>query len=1525
MQVGFPGKLAFSDDRKENHEKCCTERCSGNPVFSRDWKESHGDRKDSHEYCNWNDNCNAERCSAITTDTCSVEIVEKINSVCQAKRPIIHTKVFGHPVNWLADSGAAITVACSELERRWGGGGENSRARSLPIPSDLSIRSASKHFLHIEKILKLPIEVAGKIIEHPVIFVRGLQSKAIIGMDFMRKHGALIDAKTNRVTFEHELRNKGEVESLKTKLRNDLCNDIKVAKSVIIPPMCQAKILLHANKRHTTGVTLAPDCRIPEAIVKTGGDGNFYSVITNSSVDTLEFIKGELMGQFEEITDPSKDVVSEVSTMDKILTGQKKQGNASRKYKSQQISEEVRKMLKQTVKVTVPQEYEEKYWNLIYKFGDCFSRDKNDLGSTDVIEHDIKLKHDDPIHMKQFRIPWEQIEFINDFVTDMLQKKCIRPSMSPYNAPIFCVKKPHGGGWRIVLDFRQLNLASKEDKYVIREIRDCIDAIGRRKSRIFTTWDLTSGFWQCSLKEEARKYTAFTVPGRGRYEWTKTPMGLTAAPSTFSRLMDHVMCGLEGVLTYIDDVLIHSRNHDEHLHDLELAFQRIRKYGLKLSPAKCQFAAKEVAYLGYTLTEQGVKPGYEKLEAVKNFPVPKTIKNIREFCGLCNYFSHMMPNYVQLAGQLTELTKKNSGWKEGELPERAKEAFERLKDTLCKQPVVAFPRGDRDFILSTDAATGDKENVGGLGAILSQIDESGRERAVGYASRALKTHEKNYGAFLLEMAAASWGIDYFSVYLIGRRFTLYTDHRPMETMSTIHKKTLNRLQHQMLEYNFQIRYRQGCMNEAPDALSRNVAAMSLERETTDVDMESAELFALQQNEQLIKNIAVFLKTKKMPTNEEQRRETADWARFCYLSNNLVYFSLSRKGRRGKLVLWAPKSMTPEIIKAAHSSFYGGHASVERTVERITGQWWWPQVSQEVNDFVRKCIVCLKTKDPYGFQSRKAPMGKYVIPDRPNVRVHVDLFGPLKTVSGAGKYVMVMTDAFTKYVELAIIDNKEMETVGWTFFKRWICRHTCPEQLVTDRGKEFDNKLMKDLAERCGMEKWKTSAMRPQSNGQVERFNRTMVQYLKWATDGNSLDWTDYIPMLAISYNTSVHKQTKESPFFLTFCHEPRLPYFDMCRPKMWSDSWSSEKLQKMKETYEMVQARLESGANKNKEYGDRKAISKNFQVGEKVLVHFPKAVFSGNKKIIPNWMPDFIIHSRKDRETFEVRHIFGKKRPTIVHSDRLKRQEDEIKPPPKPRQTEEDQSQSKTRSTKEKMDSSSSSEEDEFVYVNWNRRQPRRENVQQQEGQQDELPEGQEQGEDRREEYDSDTEEMLRANEEREAELKKALLKNRREFLRIQQMKERKETSDDTAEAPEEGDESEGRALRSAHKTLHVPGWGAHPDREAKDALKKEKKEKKGKKAVASLIDDIGCMEIASNVRKGAADGFSRPINEGMSGLFNPDNEGSRVPVNSEEVTDTHQIISLSPATQSSATSSTSSSFGTFTSNSGIEDLANLF
>jgi len=365
------------------------------------------------------------------------------------------------------------------------------------------------------------------------------------------------------------------------------------------------------------------------------------------------------------------------------------------------------------LKINVPAEYKERYVSLFLKNYDIFSKNKEDLGQANNFEHNIKLKDNLPIYRKQFRIPEAHQESLHKQIDEWVKIGIIEPCFSRYNSPIFIVPKKDGS-FRFVLDYRALNENSLDDRYNMKDVGECIGEIGRAGSHIFSTMDLTSGFWQLPLDVKSRPLTAFTCPGKGQFQYNVLSMGLKGGPGSFQRMMELTVSGIKNVIVYIDDLLAHSSDHLSHINTLQQIFNRFRNVNIKLNPEKCEFGATNVSYLGFRLTPNGILPGKDKLQAVREIKPPSSVTEVRQFLGLCNYFRTHVRNFASIAGPLNLLTSKRAGWKGGPLPPDAKRSFLQLQKALITNPIVAYPRNDRPFHLIVDAATGGQKHQGAL-------------------------------------------------------------------------------------------------------------------------------------------------------------------------------------------------------------------------------------------------------------------------------------------------------------------------------------------------------------------------------------------------------------------------------------------------------------------------------------------------------------------------------------------------------------------------------------------------------------------------------------------------------------------------------------------------------------------------------------------------------------------------------------------------------------------------------------------
>uniref|UniRef100_A0A8C1LU18 Gypsy retrotransposon integrase-like protein 1 n=1 Tax=Cyprinus carpio TaxID=7962 RepID=A0A8C1LU18_CYPCA len=452
--------------------------------------------------------------------------------------------------------------------------------------------------------------------------------------------------------------------------------------------------------------------------------------------------------------------------------------------------------------------------HLVGQFSDVFSPLP---GRTTVIQHEVRTPPGVIVRQRPYRVPEARRHAIETEVQEMLKLGVIEPSRSPWSSPIVMVPKPDGT-LRFCNDFRRLNEVSEFDGYPMPRVDELLDRLGR--ARFISTLDLTKGYWQVPLSKDAKPKTAFSTPS-GHWQYRVLPFGLHGAPATFQRLMDVLLRPhMAYAAAYIDDVVIHSETWGEHLERLRRVLLELRRAGLTANPRKCHLALSEAKYLGFCVGRGLIRPQENKVTAILSAPRPTTKTQVRAFLGLAGYYRCFIPNFSSLASSLTDLTRKGQPEKVAWSPE-AEEAFQQVKSALTTEPVLRAPDFTCPFLVQTDASDT------GLGAVLSQVQD-GEEHPVIYISRKLTPTEQRYAAVEKEALAVKWAVLELRYYLLGRRFTLLTDHAPLQWMARA-KDTNPRVTRWFLalqDFHFTVQHRAGTANANADGLSRIGAAFA---------------------------------------------------------------------------------------------------------------------------------------------------------------------------------------------------------------------------------------------------------------------------------------------------------------------------------------------------------------------------------------------------------------------------------------------------------------------------------------------------------------------------------------------------------------------------------------------------------------------------------------------------------------------------------------------------------------------------
>lgn len=451
---------------------------------------------------------------------------------------------------------------------------------------------------------------------------------------------------------------------------------------------------------------------------------------------------------------------------------------------------------------------------LCVEYSDIFALDTDKMTVNNFYEQKLRVNDNQPVFTRNYRTPHSQKQEINKQVQKLLDNDLIEHSISEYNSPVILVPKKGTNSekkWRMCIDYRKLNKKLVADRHPLPRIDDILDNLGRAK--YFSVFDLFSGFHQVPLSEESRNYTTFSTE-KGSFRCKVLPFGLNVSPNSFSRMMSIAFSGLtpERVFLYIDDIIVIGRSEREHFTNIEATFQVLRKFNLKLNPEKCKFFQSQVTFLGHKCTSEGILPDGDKLKSVHKYPVPHDKDSVKRFVAFANYYRKFIPNFAEFAQPLTDLTRKRVDF---EWTEKHQNAFERLKKFLVTPHILQYPDFEKEFIIKVDAS-----GLGCAGVLLQKHD--GIDLPVAYFSKTFQNGEKNKAIIEKELLAIYHSIIAFRAYVYNKKFTVYTDHKPLIYLFAMKNATskLVRIRMELEEYDFDICYIRGKDNIQADALSR---------------------------------------------------------------------------------------------------------------------------------------------------------------------------------------------------------------------------------------------------------------------------------------------------------------------------------------------------------------------------------------------------------------------------------------------------------------------------------------------------------------------------------------------------------------------------------------------------------------------------------------------------------------------------------------------------------------------------------
>lgn len=854
----------------------------------------------------------------------------------------------------------------------------------------------------------------------------------------------------------------------------------------------------------------------------------------------------------------------------------------------------------------------------------------NDLGCCTIAEHEIEiLPGTKPIKQRYYPVsPFKQ-KIIDDEIKNMLDQGVIESSKSSWSSPV-CLVRKKDDSYRFCIDYRQLNAVTKKDAYPLPYISAILDQL--RDAKYLSSIDIKSAFFQVPLSESSREFTAFTVPGRGLYQFLRMPFGLTNAPATWQRIIDTVLgADLQPfVLVYLDDIIIVSQDFDEHLRILSLVFDRLLAAGLVVSQKKCKFCLPELKYLGYVVDKYGLHPDPGKVEAILNISVPRNVSEVRRFIGTASWYRRFIPNFATILAPLTNLTKKSVKWN---WSVNCEDSFKKIKECLVTAPILTCPDFTRTFILQTDSSSY------GIGAVLSQEFPDG-ERAICFLSRSLTRQERNYSAVQREALAVIYSIEHLRHYLEGVHFKVITDCHSLLWLLRL-KDPQGRLARWVLRlqpYDFELIHRKGKDHIVPDFLSRAVPVLADAIEVIPVD--SPPLFS-DTNDKWYKGMIV-----KVNTNPEKFPSWRVESDMLYKYCKCRIPELSKTSDYWKIVI--PKDKRLEILKRSHNDVTSGHVGVFKTFWKIRDRYYWPKMKCDILKYVKSCRVCAEQKP-----EQKRPAG--LMGTRPDIRepwqmISLDFIGPFPRSSRGYVHCLVVTDFYSKFVVTFPHRTATAKSLAKNIEEGIFLVYGAPQYLICDNGGPMKSKEFQNLCRRYKTKIFYTASYLPRADP-TERVNRVVKTMISSYIQGNHRKWDENLAAISCAIRTARHEVTGYSPYFVNFGREHKLfgtDYLDRI-PDAALDL--NDEIKQRQSGYSKmfvdISKKLKTSQENSKRTYDLRRRSVQYVVGQKVWRRNKcqsDALNFFNAKLAPKFIGPFRICKKLGSWTYELEDDLGNKK-----------------------------------------------------------------------------------------------------------------------------------------------------------------------------------------------------------------------------------------------------------------------------------------
>lgn len=1179
------------------------------------------------------------------------------------------------PGRALVDSGATRSMMSGDMYRRIQRKGykiEHVTTEQIP-----KLILADKSPMPAQALIDIDIKIGGVTCPFVFIVVETLDYDCLLGMDFMNDTEALLDIKHSTLHLF------GGLTSVPMTVTGNHAVVATIA-NVTIPPFSEAVIAVRPNRRVGSGNFIiegqakspCASLMVARSLVDTA-NSKLPCRVLNPTDKPIMLKRKAPVGVLAPVNAITQSNINKPVQQTVSLVEMKRALDAKK------ISFEGTAMQGKDLEALI---------KLLYNNIDLFATSLSEMPGTDVMLHRIDTGNSPPIRKRAYRhAPADKIEIAKQ-VEEMAKAGIIEESDTPWSSPVLLVSKKDGSK-RFCVDFRHLNEVTTLTSWPLPTLDEVLDVVGEQKPTLWSSIDLRSGYWQVALDPATKDRTGFQAAD-ANWVFNRVAMGLSGAVQFFQMIMQKVLKSLtpSAVIIYLDDVLVLSDGPQQMLERLGAVFDRFRESNLRMHPTKCHWGQERIKFLGHYFDKNGISTDPDKIKIVKEFPTPRTQKQVRSFLGLANYYRRFVQNFSTITQPLRELLKIDVAFK---WTANCQDAFEKLKTALTTAPVLVLARFDKPFVLTTDAS------VTGIAYILSQRDDNNKEQVVCYGGRGVRPAESRWTITELECLAVIEGIRQFHTFLAGNEFEIVTDHVSLTFLNKMKLASNNRLTRWALflqPYKFKITYKKGIHMTSADALSRIPRHTNPQEEEVSEDQDDGEIFAVRENENITEEHRIklefqptnavreetlnlpsigdvkseqtcceefsamhqYLTSNKLPENEETARRIVLESQNYVLQDGILYHLFTPRTKKVDRAfsvikqLCVPSKFHKDIAIGLHDC--NGHVGGDRLYATARVRYYWSGMYTFLHNHVATCLKCQMGKNPA--HPTKSPIG--ALPTAaPGERWIIDHHGPYVASGNGMRYVLVIIDSASMWPELIATADTSAETVVQALFDNVVSRYGFPREisLQSDNGSGFIAKLTQLFCKTFGVKQYFSTPYHPQPQAKVEGFAKTIHNSLRILCDKQS-DWTKHLQAIAMSYRGTATTSIGMSPHEVMYARPFRFAIdwslMGPDTPGSTPQAYAAEIKPKLEILSFLAQENSRENAERHRIKANTEATLPTYKVGDKVLLHNPVTKKGDSAKLTVRYSPFLITDSDARFNYFLQDLTTGKALKRPVHCSRLR-------------------------------------------------------------------------------------------------------------------------------------------------------------------------------------------------------------------------------------------------------------------------------